>query len=250
MKLDEKIHDIYDLWYTSMPLSVAARPKACVCGQSLAGIVGSNRAGCMDVCCECCVFCQVEVSATSWSLVQRISTDYSGFHVWSRNPSWTATLREKNIYMIHKHTNVMLNIVLKSGITKQVDWWTFVVVSTWIQLWQHRYTKEQINQYQTLIILMTFLNTCSILNRKCCYGAFNGPTLQTKTTMPTSQRSSLLQYSSSPYFVQFGPAKNPVELADGPNLYVTCQGQGICFVSSTNQLSLSLYNRLASGLPL
>ena len=27
------------------------------------------------VCSECCVFCQVEVSATSWSLVQRSSTD-------------------------------------------------------------------------------------------------------------------------------------------------------------------------------
>jgi hypothetical protein len=28
----------------------------------------------MFVCCECCC-CQVEVSATSWSLVQRILTD-------------------------------------------------------------------------------------------------------------------------------------------------------------------------------
>jgi hypothetical protein len=29
----------------------------------------------MFVCCECCVCCQVEVSATGWSLVQRSSTD-------------------------------------------------------------------------------------------------------------------------------------------------------------------------------
>jgi len=29
----------------------------------------------MSFCCECCVCCQVEVSATSWSLVQRSYTD-------------------------------------------------------------------------------------------------------------------------------------------------------------------------------
>ena len=40
----------------------------------LAGIAGSNTAGGMDVCCECCVN-QVEVSATGRSLVQRSPTD-------------------------------------------------------------------------------------------------------------------------------------------------------------------------------
>jgi hypothetical protein len=34
---------------------VSARSKAWVRGRSLAGIVGSNPAGGMDVCCECCV---------------------------------------------------------------------------------------------------------------------------------------------------------------------------------------------------
>ena len=32
------------------PISVAARSKAWVYGRSLAGIAGSNSAGCMDVC--------------------------------------------------------------------------------------------------------------------------------------------------------------------------------------------------------
>ena len=32
-----------------------ARSEAWVCGRSLAGIVGSNPAGGVDVCCECCV---------------------------------------------------------------------------------------------------------------------------------------------------------------------------------------------------
>ena len=36
-------------------VQVAARSKAWVCGRSHAGIVGSNLAGGMDVCCECCV---------------------------------------------------------------------------------------------------------------------------------------------------------------------------------------------------
>ena len=42
-------------------ITVAARSKASVCGRSLAGIVGSNTAGGMDVSVVCC---QVVVSAT------------------------------------------------------------------------------------------------------------------------------------------------------------------------------------------
>ena len=34
----------------SVPIPVAARSKACVCGRSFAGIVGSSLAGGMDVC--------------------------------------------------------------------------------------------------------------------------------------------------------------------------------------------------------
>ena len=36
-------------------ISVAARPKAWVCGRSLARIAGSNPSGGMDICRECCV---------------------------------------------------------------------------------------------------------------------------------------------------------------------------------------------------
>jgi hypothetical protein len=38
-----------------MPLPVAARPKALVCGRALAGNAGSNLAERKDVSCECCV---------------------------------------------------------------------------------------------------------------------------------------------------------------------------------------------------
>ena len=38
-----------------MPIPVAARSKAWVCGRSLAGNVGSNPAGGMDVCVVCCI---------------------------------------------------------------------------------------------------------------------------------------------------------------------------------------------------
>ena len=37
------------------PIPVAVRSKAWVCGRSLAGIAGSNPAGYMVICCDCCV---------------------------------------------------------------------------------------------------------------------------------------------------------------------------------------------------
>jgi uncharacterized membrane protein YccC len=55
---------------------VAARSKAWVCGSSLAGVVGSNLTdgyGCLSLVSVVC--CQVEVSATGRSLVQRGSTE-------------------------------------------------------------------------------------------------------------------------------------------------------------------------------
>jgi hypothetical protein len=55
---------------------VAARSKAWVCGRALAGIVGSNVAGghgCLSFVNIVC--CQVEVSATGCSLVQRRPTE-------------------------------------------------------------------------------------------------------------------------------------------------------------------------------
>jgi hypothetical protein len=56
------------------PISVAARSKAQVCGRALAEIVGSNPIGGMDVCLVQCLCCQVEVSATGRSLLQRSPT--------------------------------------------------------------------------------------------------------------------------------------------------------------------------------
>ena len=38
-----------------IPITVAARSKAWVCGRTPAEIMGSNPTGGMDVCCECCV---------------------------------------------------------------------------------------------------------------------------------------------------------------------------------------------------
>jgi hypothetical protein len=54
---------------------VAARSKAWVCGRSFAGNAGSNPAGVMGVCVVIVVCCQVEVSASGRSLVQRTPTD-------------------------------------------------------------------------------------------------------------------------------------------------------------------------------
>ena len=64
-------------YYHKWPIPVAARSKAWVCGRSLVGIVGSNPAGGMDVCLLWVgvVCCQVEVSASRLSLVQRSPTE-------------------------------------------------------------------------------------------------------------------------------------------------------------------------------
>jgi hypothetical protein len=57
---------------------VAARSKAWVCGRSRTGIVGLNLDrghGCLSLLSVVC--CQVEVSATGWSLVRRCPTECS-----------------------------------------------------------------------------------------------------------------------------------------------------------------------------
>jgi len=48
-------HRIYHTNYSPAPIPVAARSKAWVCGRSPDETVGSNPAGGMDVCRECCV---------------------------------------------------------------------------------------------------------------------------------------------------------------------------------------------------
>jgi hypothetical protein len=60
-----------------LPIPVAKRSKARVCGRSLAEVAGSNHAGGMDVLSLVSVVCcQVEVSAAGRSLVQRSPTDW------------------------------------------------------------------------------------------------------------------------------------------------------------------------------
>jgi hypothetical protein len=69
-------------WLSYWP--AAARSKASVCVRSLAGIFWfeSRRGhGCLSVVSVVC--CQVEVSATSWSVVQRSPTDCGVSEVWS-----------------------------------------------------------------------------------------------------------------------------------------------------------------------
>ena len=61
--------------YTYLRLNpAAALCKAWVCRRSLAGTTGSNPEGDMDICLLCFLF-QVEVSATGWSLVQKVPSD-------------------------------------------------------------------------------------------------------------------------------------------------------------------------------
>ena len=65
------------IWHFKLcaPVPVAARSKALVCGRSFAEIVDSNLTESMDVSLVSAVCCQVEISTTSWSLVQRSPAD-------------------------------------------------------------------------------------------------------------------------------------------------------------------------------
>ena len=49
------MHGQQNVKYGRKTIPVAERPKAWVCGRLLAGTVGSNPAGRMDVCRDCCV---------------------------------------------------------------------------------------------------------------------------------------------------------------------------------------------------
>jgi hypothetical protein len=62
---------------TFLPVPVAARSKASVCGRSFAGIAGSNHTGRMAVC-LLRIFCAVqrEVSVMGRSLVQRMPPEF------------------------------------------------------------------------------------------------------------------------------------------------------------------------------
>ena len=58
-----------------MPIPVAEPSKAWVYGRSLVGTAGSNPAEGMAVSAVIVLCCQVEVSASGWSLVQRSPTE-------------------------------------------------------------------------------------------------------------------------------------------------------------------------------
>ena len=60
---------------TRPPKPSAARSKAWAKDRWIPGIAGSNRAECMRVCFLWVLCCQVEVSETGWSLVQRSFTE-------------------------------------------------------------------------------------------------------------------------------------------------------------------------------
>jgi hypothetical protein len=71
-----------------MPIPVAVRSKAWVCSRLLAGDCGFESHlghGCLSLVSVVC--CQVEVSATGWSLVQRSPTECGVSNVCDREAS-------------------------------------------------------------------------------------------------------------------------------------------------------------------
>ena len=67
-----------------LPIPVAVRSKVWVCGRSLARTAGSNFTGCVNISLVS-VWCQVQVSATGRSLVQRSPTEAGVYGVISKH---------------------------------------------------------------------------------------------------------------------------------------------------------------------
>ena len=68
------IENIYVTVRNNKPIPVTMQSKARLCGCWLSGIAGSNPTGGVDVCLLWVLCCQVEVSASGWSLIQRTPT--------------------------------------------------------------------------------------------------------------------------------------------------------------------------------
>jgi len=77
-----------------------AWPMVWVCGRSIAGIAGLNPAGVIDVCLVTALCCQVHVSASGWSLVQRSPTDCD---VCNWVSSWILAMRRWHTACLWSH---------------------------------------------------------------------------------------------------------------------------------------------------
>ena len=96
------------------------------------------RGAWMFVCCE---RCQVEVSATSWSLVQRSPTDCGASFVWSRKPQewgghgprWAAAPQEKKNQLATGSINGIISSaqVISVKQAANFEWW----IGKWDGLW-------------------------------------------------------------------------------------------------------------------
>jgi hypothetical protein len=74
-RLYEDVPSNFYILLHCLPFQVAAQSKAWVCGGYLAGFAGSNPTGGVDVPHLWVLCCQVEFSASGWSLVQRSPTE-------------------------------------------------------------------------------------------------------------------------------------------------------------------------------
>jgi hypothetical protein len=98
-----------------VPIPVALRSKAWVCSLSLTRIVGSNPKqghGCLSLVSFAC--CQVEVSATSWSLVQRSRTECGVYKwVWSWSlEKWGGLGPQGAVEPLEKKYVMLLNYIV------------------------------------------------------------------------------------------------------------------------------------------
>ena len=177
----------------------------------------------ISVCCGVCR--QVEVSATSWSLVQRSPTD-CGVSEYDHEPS----------IMRRPWPTVGGGAV----VPKKKLIWTFVSL---LSVATRRLITNNLQYCMAMLHNLVLLTSFWVLKFLWAFSCRSFPT--GCGWHPCNKRKATSDYkwqSKCWYrsFVRFRPVKNPLQLADGPTVYVRWQGEGICLVASANHLSVSL----------
>ena len=97
------------LFWNTMVINAdhSGRAKAWVCSRSLAGNVGSNTTGGIDISCGCCC-CQVEVTAIDPSLVQKILSSVVCLSVIVK-PRWGCSVPLLNVVLWTKLLWTLIN---------------------------------------------------------------------------------------------------------------------------------------------
>ena len=205
---------------------MAARSKEWVCGRSHVGIAGSILAGGMDI---CLLWCVSSGRGLCDELITRPEESYRLWCVWI----WSWTLYNEEALT---HCGGGRGAV----VPKKKLIWTFVSL---LSVATRRLITNNLQYCMSMLHNLVLLTSFWVLKFLWAFSCRSFPT--GCGWHPCNKRKATSDYkwqSKCWYrsFVRFRPVKNPLQLADGPTVYVRWQGEGICLVASANHLSVSL----------